>query len=228
MFNAAFMAQRIHCCVSAAAGTSTVIDYEKAVLCSPSGASVLVISAINPTTGVPTPAAYNLDGSAYAGAISALVACDTPDIESDPVAMCDNGTTSFLRWFVKRDGVIIGSADTTLAGALYTVAGPGLPSIGTCGVLVKPLIYTRNNASIVTMADILSESGATILHSVSVVQIAGTGSATGQTGGGFALLAGESHNWEATSLGLESLSLSALVLNAGPGGIQHITAVYSV
>jgi hypothetical protein len=226
-FRASLMAMRAACCAAGSTPTA-VIDYEKATLCDPAtGASVLVISAIDSLTGVPTPLAYNMDGTAYAGAIGDLVACDTPDIESDPVEMCDGGTQPFLRWFIKRDGVITGAVDTSIAGLPY--APTGVTTIGECGVGLKPkLIYAHKNIDPArTMAQLFAAmTGATVIHSISVTQISGTGFVTGQTGGGFELLPGESHDWIATTLGMESLHTSALLLNAG-GGVQHVTAVYS-
>jgi hypothetical protein len=141
--------------------------------------------------------------------------------------MCDGGTIPFLRWFVKSDGVITGAFDTSVAGLPY--APVGATSVGVCPIALKSkLIYAHKNiASGLTMAQLFAAmTGATVIHSISVTQISGTGFVTGQTGGGFELLPGESHDWIATTLGMESLHTSNLTLNAG-GGVQHVTAIYS-
>ena len=136
VFTAAFVAMKNACCAAAA---TPPVDYEAVVRCDPAtGASVLVISAIDPVTGIPTPAAYNLDGTAYAGAIGALTACDTPETESDPVEMCDGGAVNFLRCFIKRDGAITGSVNTDLAGVVYVPVGP--VTMGAC----SPALAARN------------------------------------------------------------------------------------
>lgn len=109
-----------------------VIDYEKVVLCDPVSESlVLVISSIDATTGVPTPVGYNMDGTIFAGDMALLRQCDTPEIESDPVEMCDcDGMTTFLRWYIKQDGQVIGCADSDLKGNAYIPCGT--PQIGSC------------------------------------------------------------------------------------------------
>jgi hypothetical protein len=134
VFRASFVAMKNACCAANATPTP-VIDYEKAVRCTPTGETVLVITAIDPATGVPTSAFYNIDGSAFTGTVADLGACDTPDVESDPVAMCDGGTQPFLRWFIKRDGVIIGAADTSIAGLPYSPVG--VTTIGACSAATQ-------------------------------------------------------------------------------------------
>jgi len=50
-------------------------------------------------------------------------------IESDPVIFCDNGTT-FVRWFIKTDGIVTSTTDTTIDGTAYTPVGP--ITLGAC------------------------------------------------------------------------------------------------
>ena len=100
-------------------------DYETNVLCdAATGARILVVTGIS-SAGVPTSTAYNLDGTVYAGALSALVSCGGSGEESDPVEMCDNGVTSFIRWVVKKDGAPTGASfNTHLDGTPYVPTGP--------------------------------------------------------------------------------------------------------
>jgi len=224
VFTAAFVAMKNACCAAAA---TPPIDYEKAVLCDPvTGAPVLVITAID--GGIPTPAAYNADGTAYAGAIGALTACDTPEIESDPVQYCDGGLVPFLRWFIKRDGVITGSVDTDLAGISYAPAGS--ITVGICPAVPEfreILVYMERNGGTVTVADIVASTGAIAVHSITVKQISGRGSVAADSGSGVPLDAGETWSWSAISPdNTDTMNASALTLDAG-GGEQRITATYS-
>jgi hypothetical protein len=169
-----------------------------------------------------------MDGSPYVGPIAALTAPDTPDLEADPVSMCDGGNVSFLRWFTMRDGTITGTFDTSIAGLPYLPLGA--VTEGSCAAPTKPkFLYTKSNiAATLTMADLFGAmTGATVLHSISVTQITGTGTLTGHTGGGFSLYAGETQTWDAEEFGMESLHFSNLTLTAGTGE-QHITAIYTV
>jgi hypothetical protein len=137
VFAPEYMLQRLLCC--AASEQSPVEEFEKAVLCDPdTGANVLVISTIS-TEGVSV-AAYNIDGSAYAGDIGALEACASDVTESDPVLMCDGGETQFYRWFLAENGQPTGdSFDTDLAGAAYVPAGQVTPGDCPCVSSETPL-----------------------------------------------------------------------------------------
>lgn len=114
-------------------------EFDKVILCDPvNGNRIIVVSSYS-NAGVPTSVAYNLDGSVYAGAITALVACSS-SLESDDVVMCDAGTginpvaTTFLRWVIKDRGEPTGDVfDTTLAGVPY--APVGAVSIGQCNII---------------------------------------------------------------------------------------------
>lgn len=224
VFTAAFVAMKNACC---AAG-SPAVDYEAIVRCDPAGNSILVVSAIDTATGIPTPTAYNLDGSLYAGAIGDLGACDTPEIESDPVEMCDAGTVNFLRWFIKQDGAIIGSVDTDISGAPYGPSGP--VAVGICATAVetnKQLTYLDRLSGTSDVPAIMAATGAVHLYSVTLQQISGTGSVTGDSGNTIPLYAGETLSWSAVILDLENLNASALTFDSG-GGEMHVTALYSV
>lgn len=108
-------------------------DWELIKRCTPdTGAEILFQWDVktNPPTLL---SATNLQtGEPYTGDGTELVTCIGPQLESDPVDMCDNGVT-FIRWVVKKDGVPTGvKYDTDLAGAAYTVTDEGSVTAGKC------------------------------------------------------------------------------------------------
>ena len=220
VFAPAFVAMKNACC---AAGAVPPIDYEKAVLCAPNGDRVIVISAI--TGGVPIPTGYNMDGTVYAGALNALTACDTADVESDAVLMCDGGTVEFLRWFVKRDGFIVGTPfDTNMAGVAYTPVSA--VTMGACAVAAVPnsqLTYFDRLGGAGDAQSIITSTGALNLYSITLWQINGTGSVTGDAGSTVPLYAGQTVSWSAVNLNLENLNSSLLAFDSGSGEM-HVTA----
>ena len=98
----------------------------------PTGIKVVVITSVNPLTGVPTNTYYNLaTGAVWAGnPTTQLGALQDYDQTLEPKEMCDNGTT-FLRWFAIENNTLSGAVvDTDLSGATYTVIGT--PVFGAC------------------------------------------------------------------------------------------------
>jgi hypothetical protein len=90
----------------------------------------------------------------------------------------------------------------------------------------KHLIYLERNGGVVTMADIVATTGSQKVMSVTVKQISGRGSITGDSGGGVPMDTGETWSWSAVSdENSDYLSSSALSMDAG-GGEQRITATY--
>lgn len=88
--------------------------------------------------------------------------------------------------------------------------------------------YLERNGGTVTMADIVAASGAAQVHSVTVKQISGTGTVTGDSGSGVPMSAGETWSWSVVSQdNLDTLSSSNIVMDAG-GGEQRITATYTL
>ena len=109
--------------------------------------------------------------------------------------------------------------------AVDPYAGP----FGPCEVHVesKQLIYIERNSGTVTMADIVAATGSNKIMSVTVKQIAGTGTVTADAGSGSPMDAGETWSWSAISdENSDHLSASSLTMDAS-GGEQRITAIYT-
>lgn len=88
--------------------------------------------------------------------------------------------------------------------------------------------YLERNGGVVTMADIVAATGAAQVHSVTVKQISGTGTVTGDSGSGVPMSAGETWSWSVVSQdNLDTLSASNIVMDAG-GFEQRITATYTL
>jgi hypothetical protein len=139
VFRSSFVAMKNACC---AANSQPVIDYDNVVLTDPAtGNPVMVVVTGNP----PVSTAFNLDGTPYVGPISALKPADDFDYDSDPHPFCD-GVTSFLRWYVTKNGQPTGTVfDTSMAGAPY-VASP-VVTPGVCvPQQVAPTKQTRGTA----------------------------------------------------------------------------------
>ena len=112
-------------------------DYEKAIRCDDTtGNQILIITQINTETGVPSTTYWDMvSGVPYTGnPWTDLVSCPDNDTESDAQEMCD-GTTTFIRWFVKENweptGVVF---DTALDGSAYTASGAEI--VWACPVIV--------------------------------------------------------------------------------------------
>ncbi len=110
-------------------------DHEMQIFCvedangDATGVRVMTISHVDPVTKEPSIKRYNMaDMSEWTGDPATLANCGTDDqLESDPVFMCDGGTT-FIRWVLKEKGQPTGDTyDTTLAGAAYTASGNEVP-----------------------------------------------------------------------------------------------------
>lgn len=113
-------------------------DHESHILCEvdangdATGVRVMTITTVDPITKLPTVTRYDLATLAvWTGNANNLIVCGVDQqLESDAVAMCDNGV-NFIRWTVKEKGQPTGTVyDTDLLGATYTVVGT--PVIGTC------------------------------------------------------------------------------------------------
>jgi hypothetical protein len=109
--------------------------------------------------------------------------------------------------------------------AIDPYAGP----FGLCEkrIETKLMIYLERNSGVVTMADIVATTGSQKVMSVTVKQISGVGSITGDSGSGVPMDAGETWSWSAVSdENSDHLSSSTLSMDAG-GGEQRVTATYS-
>jgi len=106
-------------------------DFEHTVLCDPNtNDRVFVTTAYDPTTGVPTVTAANLDGSPYGGPIADLVACGGGSVESDGQPYCLNGD-NFTQWVLKDNGEPTG--DVIWTDATGAVVAPVVGAVvGVC------------------------------------------------------------------------------------------------
>ena len=118
-------------CCDCDSGDEGGVTATSQILCDPDGAQVVAVITVDSATGIPTTAYFNLDGTVNEGDTSLLTVCEGASLESDPKAMCDDGATNFIRWFVLENGEPTGATfDTDLTGQLYTVTGA--VSIGLC------------------------------------------------------------------------------------------------
>lgn len=113
---------------------SPATEFDSVVLCDPvTDVPVIVVITYN-NIGVPTANGYNLDGTPYVGVIANLVQCPGVTTEADPQLMCDNGATTFIRWYVMDNGQPTGVFfDTDMAGVPYVPVGP--VQLGSCSSL---------------------------------------------------------------------------------------------
>jgi hypothetical protein len=122
---------------------------------------------------------------------------------------------------------------TAIATVWQDVLGAVVPAptnpltVGACGESTpKQLTYIERNAGVLTMADIVAATGSNVIQTLTVVQIAGTGSVSGDSGSGAPLRPGQNQSWSVFSESTrDTLAASNLVLDAG-GGEQFVTAVY--
>jgi hypothetical protein len=136
---AAAESNQVDCASYAALFEPQPTDFEKAILCEAdtngdlTGVKVLAITTID-ELGVPSTSYYNLATSASYSTPAgfSLVDCGGEvEYDLEPKPMCDNGTTTFLRWFQIQDGVLSGSVvDTEIDGTPYTPGGT--VSFGAC------------------------------------------------------------------------------------------------
>ncbi len=109
------------------------------------------------TTKANSPYAVSNESGVTIGECSATAVVQV--IESDIVAMCDNGTT-FLRHILKIDGVPTGvKYDTTKANASYTVSNESGVTIGECSATA---VVQTIESDIVVMCD----NGTTFLRHI--------------------------------------------------------------
>lgn len=94
---------------------------------------------VDKSTDPPTTKWFDFANNELDQATYSLTACDI-DLESDPKEMCNDGTT-FLRWFIKQDGLSTGDFfDTTMDYQPYTPVGA--VSLGACGKECKPAVVS--------------------------------------------------------------------------------------
>lgn len=203
-------------------------EFDKTFLCDPNGVQVVAVTSYS-LVGVPSTTFYNIDGSAYAGDVALLGACSS-SLESDDLEWCFDGV-NVVQWVVKDRGEptgVIFWTDAASGVVIPTPTGPGLVR-GVCplpSVETPHLIYMERNGGVVTMADIVANTGARQVLSVTVKQISGRGSVTADAGSGVPFDAGETWSWSVvTERHTEYLTTSALTMDAG-GGEQRITATY--
>jgi hypothetical protein len=211
------------------------LDREFSTLCAPDGTKVLVVTAWDktaPLATAPIVETYTLAGTPYTGNRALLVDCGIEKLDVVTEEYCSGGfpyeRTSFYD---------VSTLPPTLAATLWrdgsgtTVADPGPGFIGACPAIIadrKVSIYLQQNLTSLTMANIVATVGTAHVQSVTVKQILGTGSVTGDSGSGVPLTQGETWSWSAVtgSDAWDYLGASALKMNTGGGGEQRITATY--
>lgn len=116
-------------------------DRDKVVLCdSITGDKVAVITKYDNPDPVTT--FWNISkGEAWSGDPADLVTCPDIDLESDGMPMCDNGT-SFIRWYLKKDGKPVNEYfDTDLGSQPYVVSSESNVTPGECVPGCPPVTY---------------------------------------------------------------------------------------
>lgn len=147
-----------------------------------------------------------------------------PGICIEALALYSRSNTNAvtLNKVVQFDGTDV-TANANSAG----IFDGGCASIS-CVNVQETLIYLQQNTGTLTMADILTATGASRVLSVTIKQIAGTGAVNADTGGGVVMSTGETWSWSTLSddITMDTLSSSALTFTAGAGGTQRVTATY--
>jgi hypothetical protein len=210
-------------------------DREFSTLCAPDGTKVLVVTAWDttaPLATAPTIEAYDLTGAPYAGDKALLVDCAAEKLDVVTEEYCSGGVQ-----YERTSFYDVTTMPPTLAATLWrdstgaSVSAPAAGYVGACAAVIpdrKVLIYLQQNLASLAMADIVATVGTFHVQSVTVKQILGTGSVTGDSGSGVPLTQGETWSWSAVT-GADAwdhLGASALKMNAGSGGEQRITATY--
>lgn len=158
--------------------------------------------------------------------------CKTPEIQKRDVCVT---MTSAETWNVEQRIAVDGTisywnmdvavpVDVTAQVASFNSDGKCPCETTGVGAVVpiRNRIYVQTNAAILTLAQIVAATGGKVV-SVTLKQVAGTGSVTADSGTGIQVKAGEVWDWGETYL----LDGSLLSMNAGTG-TQLITAIYQV
>jgi hypothetical protein len=216
--------------------TPSEYNREVSVLCNPAnGFAPVNLVTLWPESAVPgtppTVEAYNPNGTPFVGAIGSLVKCPGETIDIVSERWCANGAP-----YERISFFDVSVTPSTLVSTMWrdnsgaVVPDPVAGSLGECVQVRKVLIYHQENTSGLTMGDIVTVTGANIIHSVTVVQISGVGAVYGDSGGGAPLFTGQLWSWSAATGGSsfiqDTLSASGLKLDPGAGS-QHVTAIYS-
>lgn len=175
------------------------VNYDYEFLCDPSDGRTIYIRYCNLEDGTPcTPPAeaFELDGTPYAGSISALVPCAGDSGAIFEYVICDNGTTKIAQ--VCADGCSITSIDYILLdrSASTTPANFALVTFGPCTTQDEPQVlcdddgagtftpflrrYVIDHLGAVTIVD-------TLLDGTSVYVPSGTVTECSLAGGGLAV-----------------------------------------
>jgi hypothetical protein len=203
-----------------------VFDREMVVMCAPDGTKVAIqnVTAEDAPLGTaPTFEAWTLNGAPYVGSITALTDCGTEKVDiSTGEDYCAAGVNYTRVDFIDTTTLLpIGSIWLDDNGT--PVGQPAGAAKGLCAIQAFDLIYLERNGGVVKMADIVAATGATKITSVTVKQISGRGTITGDTGSGVPLDTEESWSWGNNN----SLINAQLVMDAS-GGEQRITAIYTI
>jgi hypothetical protein len=225
--------------------SDTPLDREVTLLCAPAGAQVWVVTqwpqGALPGTP-PTIDAFNLDGTPYTGAVSALTRCATNDYEVVSQAVCVGGVSYTRTTFFDAQTLLdVGVVWQDTAGAVVP-APTGVAVLGACSTVTPvkvafmtldlsqpylgegPLpVQTVDGGTLVTML-----GGGVTLLSVTAKQVKGTGILRGALilSPLTQLRTGESISWSSHGTDQEDGLDTAFSIDAGVGGRTTLTILY--
>ena len=235
--------------------TPTQFDREIITLCGPNGSIVLVqdVTSVEAPLGTaPTILAWNLDSTPYTGVIAELKKCESlNDVQIEKDDYCANGlNVTKVTGLSSKDGTVLWTVWLNDAGNI--IQSPTLPMHSVYGgsygqplttddvivlekglcKIVEPVLnlnkktYLSENTGILTLASIIALMPAnSIIESITVSQVIGTGSISGDTGTGLTMETGRTDSFNVEDFG--NFNTSSMSMNAGVGGRQRISIIYS-
>jgi hypothetical protein len=232
--------------------SGTNFDREIVLMVAPDGTQVLVqdITATDAPIGTPpTIRAWNLDGSTYTGLLTDLKCCPNESVKIISTDYCSNNlnftrldaiaiSSGLILWtqWLNNEGVLVdppsGPQHSTVGGWTGGVGQPLTVSIGSditkgvCSLIKSKKLYFKENDTIITLSSILITLPVnSVIESISISQELGVGSITGDSGSSIIMQTGRTVSFGIEEVG--SFNGSLLQMDAGLGGVQRITIIYS-
>lgn len=206
-------------------------DREIITLCGPNGSIVLVqdVTSVEAPIGTtPTILAWNLDATPYTGVIAELKKCETlNDVEVETTDYCANGlNVQKVQGFSSKDGVLLWTVWLNDAGAIVPVPLNAVKGACPTAKNLNKKTYLSENTGVLTVSSIISLLPAnSIIESITITQVIGIGSILGDTGAGLTMETGRTDSFNVEDLG--NFNTSLMSMNAGVGGKQRISIIYS-
>jgi hypothetical protein len=206
-------------------------DREIITLCGPNGSIVLVqdVTSVEAPIGTtPTILAWNLDATPYTGVISELKKCENlNDVEVETTDYCANGlNVQKVQGFSSKDGVLLWTLWLNDAGAIVPVPLNAVKGACPTAKNLNKKTHLSENTGILTLASIITLLPAnSIIESISVSQVIGIGSISGDTGTGLTMETGRTESFNVGDFG--NFNTSSMSMDAGVGGRQRISIIYS-